>query len=84
MKLFLGVDGGQSGTTATIGDEGGRIVAMGTPEEVAEISESHTGMFLEPKLYGQTGSAVQSSGKKPSKSKMQIRGREGKKIKAKS
>ena len=66
------------------GNEGGRIVAMGTPEEVAEISESHTGMFLEPKLYGQTGSAVQSSGKKPSKSKMQIRGREGKKIKAKS
>ena len=66
------------------GNEGGRIVAMGTPEEVAEISESHTGMFLEPKLYGRTESTIQSSGKRPSKSKMQIRGREGKKIKAKS
>ena len=66
------------------GNEGGRIVAMGTPEEVAEISESHTGMFLEPKLYGRTESTIQSSGKRPSKSKMQIRGREGKQIKAKS
>ncbi|MGD0952789.1 MAG: excinuclease ABC subunit UvrA [Methanotrichaceae archaeon] len=65
------------------GNEGGRIVAAGTPEEVAEISESHTGMFLEPKLYGRTESTIQSSGKRPSKSKMLIRGREGKqKIKA--
>ena len=65
------------------GNEGGRIVAKGTPEEVAEISESHTGMFLEPKLYGRTESTIQSSGNRPSKSKMQIRGREGKtKIKA--
>jgi N-acetylglucosamine kinase-like BadF-type ATPase len=29
MKLFLGVDGGQSGTTATIGDETGRILGIG-------------------------------------------------------
>lgn len=28
------------------GDGGGRIVAYGTPEEVAKIDESHTGMFL--------------------------------------
>jgi N-acetylglucosamine kinase len=29
MKLFLGVDGGQSGTTALIGDESGRILGEG-------------------------------------------------------
>jgi excinuclease ABC subunit A len=28
------------------GDEGGRIVAEGTPEEVAAVSESYTGKFL--------------------------------------
>ncbi|MFN8651755.1 MAG: excinuclease ABC subunit UvrA [Gemmatimonadales bacterium] len=28
------------------GDAGGRIVAQGTPEEVAEVAESHTGAFL--------------------------------------
>ena len=30
MKLFLGVDGGQSSTTALIGDEGGRVLGCGT------------------------------------------------------
>jgi N-acetylglucosamine kinase-like BadF-type ATPase len=29
MKLFLGVDGGQSGTTAVIGDEGGLVLGTG-------------------------------------------------------
>jgi N-acetylglucosamine kinase-like BadF-type ATPase len=29
MKLFLGVDGGQSGTTAVIGGETGRILGTG-------------------------------------------------------
>jgi excinuclease ABC subunit A len=28
------------------GDGGGEIVAMGTPEEVARVEESHTGRFL--------------------------------------
>ncbi|MBO5775888.1 MAG: excinuclease ABC subunit UvrA [Clostridia bacterium] len=28
------------------GDEGGKIIAVGTPEEVAEVSESKTGQFL--------------------------------------
>jgi excinuclease ABC subunit A len=64
------------------GNEGGRIVATGTPEEVAEISESHTGRFLKPKLSGRIGSAIQSSGKGLSKSKMQMGVREGKQIKA--
>jgi len=29
MKLFLGVDGGQSGTTALVGDESGRVTGIG-------------------------------------------------------
>ncbi len=29
MKLYLGIDGGQSGTTALVGDEAGRIVGIG-------------------------------------------------------
>ena len=32
------------------GDEGGRIVATGTPEQVAAVADSHTGRFLEPLL----------------------------------
>ena len=28
------------------GDEGGNIVATGTPEEVSEVKESYTGQFL--------------------------------------
>ena len=34
------------------GDRGGRIVAAGTPEEVALESASHTGRYLEPLLTG--------------------------------
>jgi excinuclease ABC subunit A len=28
------------------GDAGGRVVAEGSPEEVAQVDESHTGHFL--------------------------------------
>ena len=28
------------------GDAGGRVIATGTPEQVAEVSESYTGQFL--------------------------------------
>ncbi|PIE07247.1 MAG: excinuclease ABC subunit A [Rhodobacterales bacterium] len=33
------------------GDGGGRIVATGTPEEIAEVAESYTGTYLKPMLY---------------------------------
>ncbi|MHA1537676.1 MAG: ATP-binding cassette domain-containing protein, partial [Alphaproteobacteria bacterium] len=32
------------------GDKGGRIVAQGTPEEVARVAESYTGQYLAPHL----------------------------------
>jgi excinuclease ABC subunit A len=34
------------------GDEGGQIIAQGTPEEVAEVKESHTGQYLRQYLHG--------------------------------
>lgn len=38
------------------GDSGGRIVAQGTPEQVAKVPESHTGRFLKPVLEGRGAS----------------------------
>lgn len=35
------------------GEAGGRIVALGAPEEVAEVEESHTGRYLKPYLKGE-------------------------------
>jgi excinuclease ABC subunit A len=32
------------------GEAGGRIVAEGRPEQVAQVAESHTGRFLRPLL----------------------------------
>jgi excinuclease ABC subunit A len=32
------------------GEKGGRVVATGTPEEVAEVPESYTGQFLQKAL----------------------------------
>jgi len=32
------------------GDGGGRVVAEGTPEQVAQVKESYTGRFLAPLL----------------------------------
>ena len=34
------------------GDAGGQVVAVGTPEEVAQIDESYTGQYLKPYLKG--------------------------------
>ena len=39
--LDLGPEGGEAG---------GRIVAAGTPEEIAQVPESHTGRYLRPML----------------------------------
>ena len=39
--IDLGPDGG---------DKGGRVVAAGTPEEVAQVAESYTGQYLRPYL----------------------------------
>jgi excinuclease ABC subunit A len=36
------------------GDGGGRVVAVGTPEEVAQSAESHTGRYLKRLLSTQS------------------------------
>jgi excinuclease ABC subunit A len=46
------------------GDAGGRIVAAGTPEEVAGVEKSHTGKFLRERLFSEKGGAkVAAAGK---------------------
>jgi excinuclease ABC subunit A len=40
------------------GEQGGRVVAAGTPEAVADVPESHTGRFLRP-LLGLSAAAAQ-------------------------
>lgn len=47
------------------GKEGGRIVATGTPEEVAEVKESETGKFLKEELKENAG--VEPKGKPKNK-----------------
>ncbi|WP_018132063.1 excinuclease ABC subunit UvrA [Effusibacillus pohliae] len=49
------------------GDRGGRIVAAGTPEEVAKVPESHTGAFLGPILERDKQRAKQRQGKSTAK-----------------
>jgi excinuclease ABC subunit A len=44
------------------GDAGGRVVATGTPEQVAAISESSTGRFLAPLLPQAAGRRLARSG----------------------
>ena len=39
------------------GVRGGKIVAQGTPEDVAEVPESYTGQYLKPMLERQREAA---------------------------
>jgi excinuclease ABC subunit A len=55
--LDLGPDGGEGG---------GRIVAQGTPEEIADNPESHTGRFLKPILARHAPVAVPKTKRKKS------------------
>ena len=48
------------------GEDGGKIVATGTPEKVAQVEESYTGQYLKPVLKRDT-SLTEKANKKPSK-----------------
>jgi len=41
------------------GDGGGRVVATGTPEKVADVAESYTGKYLKPMLAQKTKTAAE-------------------------
>jgi excinuclease ABC subunit A len=45
------------------GEEGGRIIATGTPEQVARVGESHTGRFLAELLQSRTAAGRTANGK---------------------
>jgi N-acetylglucosamine kinase-like BadF-type ATPase len=62
MKLFLGVDGGQSGTTALIGDQSGRILGTGEagPCNHAEFAEGRA--KLERAVTGSLAAACAQAG----------------------
>jgi excinuclease ABC subunit A len=40
------------------GEEGGRIVAQGTPEDVARVKKSYTGQTLARALHGANGNGT--------------------------
>jgi N-acetylglucosamine kinase-like BadF-type ATPase len=65
MKLFLGVDGGQSGTTAVIGDEHGRVLGTGEagPCNHAGLAEGRA--KLERAVAGSLAAACQEAGFDP-------------------
>jgi excinuclease ABC subunit A len=46
------------------GDNGGEIVAQGTPEEVAKVARSYTGQYLKPLLKGIAPGRITASAKK--------------------
>jgi excinuclease ABC subunit A len=46
------------------GNGGGRVVAEGTPEEVAELEDSHTGRFLAPILARSARTPSRATGKR--------------------
>jgi excinuclease ABC subunit A len=52
-------------------DGGGRIVAAGTPEDVARVKESYTGQYLRELLGRRAGGAGRRAGGAQEKSKRQ-------------
>ena len=59
------------------GAHGGRIVASGTPEEVASVRRSHTGQVLKPLL---NGNGKRNGLKKEKPARLEIPGEESKKV----
>ena len=53
------------------GEAGGEVLAVGTPEDVAEVEESHTGQFLRAVLAEPAAAARLSSGRRSDASRFQ-------------
>jgi N-acetylglucosamine kinase-like BadF-type ATPase len=62
MKLFLGVDGGQSGTTAVIGDEAGRILGTGEAGPCNHATAAEGRAKLERAVAGSVAAACAEAG----------------------
>lgn len=62
MRLFLGVDGGQSGTAAVIGDETGRILGSGEAGPCNHAAAAEGRAKLERAIRGSVGDACRQAG----------------------
>jgi N-acetylglucosamine kinase-like BadF-type ATPase len=62
MKLFLGVDGGQSGTTAVIGDETGRVIGRGEAGPCNHAGAAEGRAKLESAVIGSLEAACAQAG----------------------
>ena len=65
MKLFLGVDGGQSGTTAVIGDETGRVLGTGEAGPCNHAAAAEGRAKLERAVTGSVAGACAQAGLDP-------------------
>ena len=66
MKLFLGVDGGQSGTTALIGDESGRLLGAGAAGPCNHATAAEGRLKLVRAVSGSVAAACAEAGIDPS------------------
>src|SRR5258705_12649727 len=62
MRLFLGVDGGQSGTTAVIGDETGRVLGTGEAGPCNHAAAGEGRAKLERAVLGSVAAACAQAG----------------------
>ena len=67
MRLFLGVDGGQSGTTAVIGDEGGRILGTGEAGPCNHAAAGEGRAKLQRAVTGSVNAACAQAGFDPAR-----------------
>jgi N-acetylglucosamine kinase len=65
MKLFLGVDGGQSGTAAVIGDETGRVLGAGEAGPCNHAAAGEGRAKLERAVTGSVAGACAEAGLDP-------------------
>ena len=61
MRLFAGIDGGQSSTVAVVADDAGRILGRGAAGAADEIGASKDSTRLRDALQGALAQAVDSA-----------------------
>ncbi|MDP9112755.1 MAG: ATPase [Acidobacteriota bacterium] len=61
-RWFLGVDGGQSSTSALIGDEGGRVVGVGYAGPCNHVSSAESRGRFRDAIGGALGAALNAAG----------------------
>ncbi len=62
MKLFAGIDGGQSSTLAVIGDENGNVLSRGAAGPADEVAQGANSTRLRDALRGALSDALEKAG----------------------